>query len=165
MTARRRTSAALCRWLILASGCSAGQGQATDALMAELLAGDHARLEERLRRGEAAERRLPDGSKPLAWAIERQDATAVRLLLKHGARVDDPDPAGNAFRPLIVACLYPSEPVLDLLLAEAVDVNVQGPEGISALSLCAAHAPPRIVEALIKGVPEVAGQLPTELSA
>ncbi|MEM6710134.1 MAG: ankyrin repeat domain-containing protein [Pseudomonadota bacterium] len=135
--------------MLLLPGVAHPATAAIDPLLAEVLAGDHSAIERRLRRGEAAERRLPDGSKVLAWAIERQDARAVALLLAHGAQINDEAPQGNAFRPLIVACRYPSDPVLTLLLDEKPSIDVHGPDGIPALSLCAAYASESVVARLI----------------
>ncbi len=129
---------------------SPAQAAPSNDLLTAILDGDHNRLERLLRSRANPNERLPDGSLPLAWAVERQDLRAVELLLKHRAWAQDPDPAGNEFRPLVVACLHPSEPVLNALLDAGADVNTRGPEGIPALSLCAARAPSPVVGRLIR---------------
>lgn len=111
--------------------------------------GDHRRLAQLLKRRVNPNQPLPDGSQPLSWAIEQQDPHAVRLLLKHSAKVNDPAPTANLFKPLIVACLHPSSEVLNQLLDKEPNLNVRGPDDISALSLCAAHAPVQVLQRMI----------------
>lgn len=136
--------------ICLVSTSSAAVDIAIDrALMVAIHDGDHSRMRLLLKRGVDPNQRLADGSLPLAWAIEQQDSRAVGLLLKHGAQVDDPDPAANLFRPLVVACLHPSIDVLNQLLDHKPDLNVRGPENIPALSLCAGHAPADVVQRMI----------------
>ena len=118
-------------------------------LPALIRSGDHAGLARALAAGADANTRLPDGSLPLAWAVERQDAEAVRLLLDHGASVDDADPAANPFRPLLVACLYADDAVLGQLLDAGADVAITGRDGLPVLSVCAAHASAAMVERMI----------------
>jgi len=121
---------------------------------------NYSQLEYRLKAGLDPQSRLPDGSLPLAWAAEMQDAQAMGLLLAHGASPDDAGPRANPFRPIIVACQYGEEQVLDLLLDANADVAVTGPDNIPALSLCAGHASSKIVARMIN-----AGALPDETDA
>jgi len=118
-------------------------------LMTAIRAGDHEGLRALLRQGQDPNGRLADGSLPLAWAIERQDPAMVTLLLDHGARVDDGTAEANPFRPLVAACLYPQPQVLRALLDRGPDVQASGPDGISVLALCAAHAPAAVVRRLL----------------
>lgn len=75
------------RFLLLLVALASDVSAADDAtaLRALILASDHAGLERALEAGVDPRARLPDGSLPLAWAAEIQDAAAVRALLAHGA--------------------------------------------------------------------------------
>ena len=148
----RVSSCGLRRWPLLVAclGCLLmSPAKAEDALINSILKGNHRQAAALLATGANANARQPDGSLPLAWAVEQQDAELVRLLLDHGARIDDYVPSGNAFRPLVVACLYASDAVLEQLLQQPINVNVRGPEAIPALSLCAAHASAKMVDRLL----------------
>lgn len=123
--------------------------EASSGVMQALRSGDHHHLERLLRRGANANQRLADGSLPLSWAVDQQDLRGVRLLLKHGAWVNDPDDSGNAFRPLFIACLHPEPAILAALLDRKANVQVRGPDGIPALSPCAARAPADVVRRLL----------------
>ena len=114
-----------------------------------IVSGDYHGLQAALTAGADPNARLPDGSLALAWAIERQDPEPVEMLLRAGAAVNDPDPAANPYRPLIVACLNPQPEVMRLLLDAGADVNARGPDGISALALCAENAPADTVSRLL----------------
>jgi ankyrin repeat protein len=116
---------------------------------------NHSLLEDRLKASLDPNSSLPDGSLPLAWAAEMQDAISVRLLLAHGADPDGTDVNTNAFQPIIVACLYGEAEVLDLLLDSNVDVRALWEDDIPAISICAGNAPKRIVERMIKAGADV----------
>jgi ankyrin repeat protein len=91
--------------------------------------------------------RLPDGSTPLAWAVDSQNREMVRLLLDRSAR---PDGTGAAsLTPLMVACQYGDPAILDMLIDAGADAKITGPDGIAALSMCAGNAPVTILERLI----------------
>ncbi len=139
----------LCVATGLTGGLPLNATASPEVLLALIQDGDHQRLERALRNGLDPDARLPDGSLPLAWAVERQDTEAVRLLLAHGAAVNDRNPSGNAFSPMVVACLYPQDSVLNLLLEAGIDVLAQGPDEIPALSLCAAYASTHSVQKMI----------------
>jgi ankyrin repeat protein len=118
-------------------------------LRARLLEGDHAGLAQALDAGADPNARLPDGSLPLAWAAELQDADALRLLLDHGAAPDDSRAGANDFAPLLVACLHPDAAVLDALLDAGADVTATARDGLPVLAACAGSAPARIVERML----------------
>lgn len=136
---------------LLAAAAAAGAiATPPSELMTAIRDSDHRRLQALLENGAAPNERQADGSLPLAWAIEMQDARSTQLLLRHGAWANDPAPTGNPFRPLFVACLHPVPSVLTQLLDAGADEQVTGPDGISALAACAAQAPLAIVARLIK---------------
>ncbi|HSG89617.1 MAG TPA: ankyrin repeat domain-containing protein [Pseudomonadales bacterium] len=157
---RRVLSGALTGVLLAATAATA----AAD-LPALIRAVDHAGLARALAAGADPDQRLADGSLPLAWAAEMQDVEAVRLLLAHGAAVNDEAPAANPFRPLLVACLHPHADVLAQLLDAGADVTITGPDRLPVLSVCAAHAPTALVRRMIEaGAPvnarDARGQTP-----
>jgi ankyrin repeat protein len=99
--------------------------------------------------------RLPDGSTPLAWAVDSQDREKVRSLLAAGAK---PNEVGTASaNPLLIACQYGDPAILDMLLSAGADVKVANPGGISPLAICAGNAPAAVLKRLIATGAEVDG--------
>lgn len=109
------------------------------------------------------DRLLADGSTPLSWAVEAQDAALVKLLLGARAR---PNVATNAAAaPLMLGCEHGDGAILDMLLDAGADARLTAADGVSALALCAGHAPTSVVQRLLDaGAPvdgaSVAGQTP-----
>lgn len=108
-------------------------------------------------------RAQPDGSTPLAWAVESQNPDMVRLLLAQGARAHGV--GVPALAPLMIACEYGNVAMLDALLAAGADPRVARDDGITPLALCAGSASPQILARLIKAgaavdAPDVRGQTP-----
>jgi uncharacterized protein len=98
-------------------------------------------------------RRLPDGSTQLAWAVENQDREKVRRLLDAGAK---PNGIGDAsVSPLLVACQYGDPAILDMLLTAGADVKAARPDGITPLAICAGTASAHILKRLIASGAEV----------
>jgi ankyrin repeat protein len=125
-------------------------GTATDGLAHAIRASDYEGVQRLLAaRGADPNRLLADGSTPLSWAVETQDARMVRLLLDAKAR---PDAARNAAAaPLLLACEHGEPQILTLLLDAGADVTRGRPDGIAPLALCAGTAPVEIVRRLLAG--------------
>jgi ankyrin repeat protein len=78
---------------------------------------NYSQLEYRLKAGLDPQSRLPDGSLPLAWAAEMQDAQSMGLLLTHGALMmltQGPTPSDRSSLPantvknrFLICCLMP----------------------------------------------------------
>jgi ankyrin repeat protein len=98
-------------------------------------------------------RPLPDGSTLLAWAVEKQDAQLVKVLLEKKAKADGGTDPSTA--PLLIACQYGDPTIVGLLLSARAKVNVSRPDGIGPLALCAGSAPAEIVGRLISAGAEV----------
>jgi len=97
--------------------------------------------------GAAVNTPLPDGSTPLAWAVEQQDAARVRSLLRQGASPNASTPSLPSA--LAIACQWGDSAILDLLLDAKAKVNVTPAGGIAPLALCAGVADSRILRRLL----------------
>jgi ankyrin repeat protein len=142
---------------------SVAAGTPDDALARAVRDGDAAAARALLARHADPNRRLADGSTPLAWAVERQDREIVRLLLDRGAKPNDADPAGAdrcadgrvaarctaSLSPLILACEYGDAAILDMLLTARADAQAAGAGGVTPLSVCAGSASAAILKRLI----------------
>ena len=92
-------------------------------------------------------KRLPDHSTLLAWAVETQEPALVKLLLEKGA-IAQPmatenatlETISNRFTPIIQACRYGNSAILNALLDSGVDPNSSIDDGTSAFQLCAGSA-------------------------
>lgn len=155
------------RRLVLAvvlAGLAAAPAAADDALLAAVKAGDHAALRSLLAAHADPNRPLPDSSRVLSWAVDREDGEAVRLLLAAGARPNAADQDGAT--PLILACETGAP---DALIAQLLDAHADPRpvrwDGVGALELCAKTASPKALERLIAAgaapdAPDAKGQTP-----
>ena len=109
--------------------------KADDSLMAAVRSDDivAARLALKLHANPNA--LAPDGSAPLAWAVDRGDADLVNLLLKAGAKTN----SGRGAVPLVLACENGNNAVISALLAAHADVNAKRSDGVGAFHLCASR--------------------------
>ena len=89
----------------------------------------------------------PGGSTALFWAAHRDDLTAARLLVEHGARAE----VGNRYgaTALLVAATNGSAPMLRLLLDAGADPNRSLPEGETPLMRAARAGQVDAVGALV----------------
>jgi ankyrin repeat protein len=89
----------------------------------------------------------PDGSTPLAWAVYKDDAATVDLLLKAGAKVTTADDYGET--PLTLACANGDAPVVEKLIKAGADVNAPRFYNETPLMIAAASGNPDVVHALL----------------
>jgi ankyrin repeat protein len=89
----------------------------------------------------------PDGSTPLAWAVYKDDAATVDLLLKAGAKVTVADDYGET--PLTLACANGSAAMVDKLLKAGADANAARFYNETPLMIAAASGNPDVVSTLI----------------
>jgi ankyrin repeat protein len=87
----------------------------------------------------------PDGSSPLAWAVDRSETEMVNLLLKAGAKTG----VGSAV-PLVLACESGNNAVISLLLGARADVNASAIDGVRAFHVCASRASAENVSRMIE---------------
>jgi len=133
--------------------CLSRAGAPDESLVRAIRNGDEATVRTLLAGRADPNHRLPDGSTPLAWAVETQNRGIVRLLLDAGAK---PNNAGAAsMTPLIVGCQYGDAAILEMLLTAGADVKIARADGIAPLAICAGNAPPAILERLIAAGAEV----------
>jgi len=91
--------------------------------------------------------RQPDGSTPLAWAVYKDDAATVDLLLKAGAKVTNADDYGET--PLTLACANGDAAIVDKLIKAGADVNAARFYNETPLMIAAASGNADVVRALI----------------
>lgn len=144
-----RGVAALLFGAAFAATCTAGSNRNAE-LVPAIRASDYDKVQTLLKsRAADPDRLLPDGSTPLSWAVEVQDARMVKLLLAAKA---GPDVATNsAVAPLMLACEHGSGEILQLLLDAGADAKRTRTDGVSALALCAGTATAPVLARLIEG--------------
>ncbi len=111
---------------------------------------------------------LPDKSSLLSWAVETQSPELVMVLLENGANVQSR--TGNRFGPMIQACRYGNEAIIQALLDNGADLTSAIEDGTSALHLCAGTtSAPLLSKILDKGyninATNVYGQSPLMFAA
>ena len=137
---------------LAAALCSTTVAQAEsadDALMRAIYAGDTAKVTQALKRGANLNKPRPDGSLPLAWAVETQNPVLVSLLLGKGAKVNPVSEQTQSFSPLVVACQRGDPTIVAALLDAGADVNRTTSTGISPLALCAGNSTVAMVQRLL----------------
>ncbi len=137
---------------LAAALCSTTVAQAEsadDALMRAIYAGDTAKVTQALKRGANLNKPRPDGSLPLAWAVETQNPVLVSLLLGKGAKVNPVSEQPPSFSPLVVACQRGDPTIVAALLDAGADVNRTTSTGISPLALCAGNSTVAMVQRLL----------------
>lgn len=82
---------------------------------------------------------LAYGATPLLLAVEHQDETAVRALLRAGAGVNGADQDG--LTPLALACERGGAGIVAALLDAHADVRRAGGDGVTPLHICARFGP------------------------
>jgi ankyrin repeat protein len=91
--------------------------------------------------------RQPDGSTPLAWAVYKDDAATVDLLLKAGAKATVADEYGES--PLTLACAIGDAAIVQKLIQSGADVNAPRFYNETPLMIAAGSGNPEVVRALI----------------
>lgn len=115
-------------------------------LVESIRSSDYGKLKSLLDNDTDPNYRLADGSTPLTWAVETQNADMAKLLLKAGADTE----TSNPYTPLIIACQHGNVDILNSLLDADADVNAPGPQSIPPLSVCAGTAPLKILKRMVK---------------
>jgi ankyrin repeat protein len=92
--------------------------------------------------------RQPDGSTPLAWAVYKDDAATIDMLLKAGAKVTVADEYGES--PLTLACATGDAAIVDKLLKAGADPNAARFYNETPLMIAAASGNPDVVRTLIE---------------
>jgi len=121
---------------VVAAASPSLAAKADDSLMAAVRNDNVAAAKLALKQHASPNALAPDGSAPLAWAVDRGDADMVGLLLKAGAKTN----IGNGAVSLILACENGNDAVISLLLDAHADVNARRADGVSAFHLCASRA-------------------------
>lgn len=134
---------------ILATAHTAVAGPSEDALMRAIHQQDAGKIERAIKAGAALNTPLPDGSLPLAWAVETQNLPLVNLLLTKGAKPDVGDSHLHSFSPLVVACQRGEPAIVAALLAAGAKANNATTTGISPLALCAGNSTAAAVKQLL----------------
>jgi len=115
-------------------------------LVAAVKDGDHAALKAALGRHADVNAPLPDKSSVLAWAVDRQDAESVKLLLAAGARPRAL--AAGAVEPFSLACELGNPAIVTALIKAGANAKEIRADGTSAFALCAGSTTPEVLAAL-----------------
>ena len=91
--------------------------------------------------------RQADGSTPLAWAVYKDDAEIVGLLLKAGAKVTTADDYGET--PLTLACANGDAAIVQTLLQGGADANAARWYNETALMIAAGSGNPQVLHLLL----------------
>ena len=133
---------ALALGLILAAAPAAFAGPAENRLLAAVKDGDHAAVKAALAAHANVNAPLPDKSTVLAWAVDRQDAESVRLLLAAGAQSRV---AAGGVQPLSLACELGNPAIVSALLKAGADAGQVRADGTTAFALCAGASTPAVL--------------------
>jgi ankyrin repeat protein len=120
-------------------------GVAENRLVAAVKDSDHAALKAALVAHPNVNAPLPDKSSALAWAVDRQDADSVKLLLAAGAR---PGAVAGAVEPFSLACELGNPVIVTALLKAGANAKEIRADGTSAFALCAGSATPDVLAAM-----------------
>jgi ankyrin repeat protein len=121
---RRHAVSFFCRSLLVASAAAATIGAAAPAsLLDAVRSGDAQSVRALLLRQKMdVNRPSPDGTTPLHYAVQRDDAAIVELLLKSGANVKAVNRYGVP--PLAIAAVNGHAGIMNLLLTAGADPNI-----------------------------------------
>jgi ankyrin repeat protein len=120
---------------------------ATDVPLVEAIRSDNPKAVATLVPHTDVNARTPDGSTPLAWAVYKDDAATVDMLLKAGAKVTVADEYGES--PLTLACANGNAAIVDKLLKAGADANAARFYNETPLMIAAASGNPDVVRALL----------------
>ena len=110
--------------------------------------GDHATVEALLKSDPTSVHQVgPDGTTALHWAVNRDDAALVELLI--GARADVAMPNRYGFPPISFAAVNGSAVVLTHLIAAGADPNTLLPGGETPLMTAARTGDPEAIQVLL----------------
>lgn len=137
------------RLAVLAAVCAAVQGTANGPaapLVEAAKTGDLPRMA-RILGNTAADQRATDGTTALHWAVYRDDAGMVDLLLDAGAEQALENRYG--FPPLYFAAVNGNPAILDRLLAAGADPDTTVPGGETVLMTASRTGDPAVIAALL----------------
>ncbi len=94
-----------------------------------------------------------DGATALHWAVYREDADLVDMLIRAGGNVKVTNREGVT--PLMMAALYGNAGIIDRLLKAGADAKALGPNGETMLMLAARNGNPAAVRLFIEAGADV----------
>jgi ankyrin repeat protein len=126
---------------------SAGVGAAGSDVADAIQRGDLAAARALVQKGADVNAAQRDGTTALHWAVYRDSADAVDLLLRAGAKS-----AANreGITPLAMAALYGHAPLVDRLLKAGADAKSLGPNGESMVMFAARNGNPEVIQLLVE---------------
>ena len=137
-----------CALTIAAVACAIGLTAASDLRLIDAVkARDLARARTLLKERVDVNARQGDGATALHWAVHRDDAEAVELLIAAGAKADVADDTGAT--PLHLACVNRRAAMVQRLLAAGANPNAVLAGGATVLMTCARAGDPGAVRALL----------------
>jgi uncharacterized protein len=103
-----------------------------------------------------------DGATALHWAVYRDNAELVEMLLRAGARADIRNREG--ITPLFMAALYGNTGIIDLLIKAGANPRQVGPNGETMLMLAARNGNPEAIQRFIAAGVDVDAREPLRLT-
>lgn len=136
-------------WIAAVTAYSALAGAAPDSRAAAAVeSGDKPLLRSLIGQKADVNGVLTDGTTALHWAVDYDDAEAVGLLLKAGAKVDAADRYGMT--PLFYAVTNGNADICGRLLAAGANANAGGQEGDTLLMIAARAGSVEILQELLE---------------
>jgi ankyrin repeat protein len=107
---------------------------------------------------ELNKRGLPATADALLAAVQRDDASAVSLMLQAGVYSGQRDSTGNT--PLLVALKRSSLPIVFSLIDNGADLNAATPKGVTPVSLAVAQGETAVADRLLNAGAKPEGNTP-----
>jgi ankyrin repeat protein len=132
---------------VIVLSVSAGLGAAGSDVADAIMRGDLAAARALVKKGTDVNAAQRDGATALHWAVYRDSAEAVDLLLRAGAKS-----AANreGMTPLAMAAIYGHAPLVDRLLKAGADAKSQGPNGETMVMFAARNGNPDVIRLLVE---------------
>ena len=133
--------------LVVVLSVGAGIGAAGSDVADAIERGDLAAARAMVQKGADVNAPQSDGATALHWAVYRNSAEAVDLLVRAGAKSA---PNREGMTPLAMAALYGNPGIVDRLLKAGVDAKSLGPNGETMVMFAARNGNPEVIKLLVE---------------
>ena len=133
--------------LVVVLSVGASIGAAGSDVADAIERGDLAAARAMVQKGADVNAPQSDGATALHWAVYRNSAEAVDLLLRAGAKSA---PNREGMTPLAMAALYGNSGIVDRLLKAGTDARSLGPNGETMVMFAARNGNPEVIRLLVE---------------
>ena len=133
--------------LVVVLSVGASIGAAGSDVADAIERGDLAAARAMVQKGADVNAPQSDGATALHWAVYRNSAEAVDLLLRAGAKSA---PNREGMTPLAMAALYGNPGIVDRLLKAGTDARSLGPNGETMVMFAARNGNPEVIKLLVE---------------